>query len=312
MSQQVVVVGGGAMGGAFAAAIAESGRTTTIVDVSPEVLSAVARDGLRITTADGERTVPITATDDAASIGPADIVLIFVKAAHTRSAAGMLAPLMGPDTVVVSLQNGWGNADILAEVVPAAQLAVGVTYHSATVVEPGHVRHTGRGPTFVGPYRDGDSLAGAQRVAAVLQAAGLDVTATTAVKTEIWKKLVLNAATLPTSSLTGSVTGRLGGPGLLEVIDELARETVRVARAQGYDIDETERIERIHAVIANGGAGRSSMLQDVQAERLTEIDTICGAVVRAADGHSLAVPLNRAMVGLVHALERSWTPLEGS
>jgi 2-dehydropantoate 2-reductase len=310
VSDRVVVVGGGAMGGAFAAMLASAGSSTAIVDVAPAVIEAVRRDGLRVTDADGERSVPMDITDDPATLGPADIVLIFVKATHTRSATASLRPLVGPGTVVASLQNGWGNADVLADVVPRDQLVVGVTYHSATVAEPGHVRHTFRAPTFVGPYGDGGSMAGAEHVAAALRSAGLEVTATPTVKTEIWKKLVLNAATLPTSSLTGTVTGRMGAPGLVEVVDELARETVRVARAQGYDIDEAERLERIHTVIANGGTGRSSMLQDAVAHRLTEIDTICGAVTRAADAHDVPAPLNRAMVGLVHALERSWTAEE--
>ena len=90
------------------------------------------------------------------------------------------------------------------------------------------------------------------------------------------------------------------------MVDALARETVQVAQAQGYAIEEQERLDRIHAVIAGGGAGKSSMLQDVEARRLTEIDTICGAVVREAERLGVPVPLNRAMVGLVHALERSW------
>ena len=165
MSGLVVVVGGGAMGGTFAAAIADLGHATAIVDVSHAVLDAIAQEGLRIVTPDGERTVHLPATDDPATLGTADIVLVFVKAAHTRSAAGMLAPILGPDTVVASLQNGWGNADVLAESVPASQLAVGVTYHSATVAAPGVVRHTARGPTFVGPYVDGSEPTGAERVA---------------------------------------------------------------------------------------------------------------------------------------------------
>ena len=307
MSDRVVVVGGGAMGGAFAAAISAAGRATAIVDVARPVIEAVQRNGLRITDADGERSIPLTITDDPVALGPADVVLIFVKAAHTRSAAAALSPLVGPHTVVASLQNGWGNADILAEVVPADRLVVGVTYHSATVVEPGHIRHTFRAPTFVGPYVDGAAMQTAEHVATTLRSAGLETTATSGVKTEIWKKLVLNAATLPTSSLTGTTAGGLGASGLVDVVDELARETVRVARSQGYDIDEAECLDRIHSIIANGGAGRPSMLQDVDARRLTEIDTICGAVTRAADLHGVPVPLNRAMVGLVHALERSWT-----
>lgn len=310
---RIVIVGGGAMGGVFAAAISESGRPTTIVDVSPLVLGAIEHDGLRLTTAEGERSVVVAATADPASVGPADIVLVFVKAAHTRSVAGTLGSLIGPGTVVASLQNGWGNADILAESVPPEQLVVGVTYHSATVVSPGHVRHTGRGPTFVGPYRDGDPLDAADRVAAALQAAGLDVTAAADVKREVWRKLVLNAATLPVASLSLLRAGQLGEPGpLRDLVDGLASEAVSVARALGHDIDTTERIERIHAVLAGAGDGKPSMLQDVEARRLTEIDTINGAVAKAAASVGLEAPLSAAMTALVHGLEQSWRREEGA
>jgi 2-dehydropantoate 2-reductase len=307
VSEQVVIVGGGAMGGAFAAAIAASGRDTVIVDVAPAVLEAIASDGLRIVTADGERSVPMRATADPATLGISDIVLIFVKAAHTAAAAATLGPLIGPETVVASLQNGWGNADVLAAHLPPSQLVVGVTYHSATVTGPGQIRHTGRGATFVGPYLDDGLLDGAERVARLLDEAGFEAHAKAEVKTEIWRKLVLNAATLPTSSLTGLTSGQLGQAGrVLETVDALAREAVLVARAQGYDIGEQERLDRIHAVLAGAGTGRSSMLQDVMARRLTEVDTVNGAVVQAGDRLGIDVPLNRAMVALVHGLERSW------
>ena len=96
MNERVVVVGGGAMGGLFAAAIAASGRDTAIVDVAPAVLDAIAANGLRVTTADGERSYPMRATADPSTLGIADIVLVFVKAAHTRSAGAALGPLIGP------------------------------------------------------------------------------------------------------------------------------------------------------------------------------------------------------------------------
>jgi 2-dehydropantoate 2-reductase len=127
------------------------------------------------------------------------------------------------------------------------------------------------------------------------------------IKTEIWKKLILNAATLPTAALTGLRAGELAQPGsMLDLVDALAAEAVQVARAQGYAIDPTERIERIHTVLAGAGAGKASMLQDAEARRKTEIEVVNGAVVRAAEKMGLDVPLNRAMVALIAGLERGW------
>jgi 2-dehydropantoate 2-reductase len=219
----------------------------------------------------------------------------------------MARSLVGAGTTVVSQQNGWGNADVLAGVYLPVQLVIGVTYHSAMVLEPGCVAHTGKGPTVVGPYLDGVPLDRAERVGALLSGAGIDTAVTPQVKTEVWKKLILNAATLPTASLTRLRAGDLGQPGpMRDLVDAVAAEATAVAQAQGYDIDRQERIDRIHTVLAGAGQGKGSMLQDVEARRKTEIEVINGAVVRAAERAGIDVPLNRAMVALIGGLERGW------
>lgn len=304
---RVAIVGAGAMGGLWAARLAAAGASVTIVDVSAALVSAVKADGLSVQTSEGTETAHPEAVTDAAAVGPADIVFFFVKAQHTASAAASARPLAGPDTIVVSQQNGWGNADVLAGVYPPARIVIGVTYHSATVLGPGRVAHTGQGPTVVGPYEDGADLDHANRVGELLSQAGIDTAVTATVKTEVWKKLILNAATLPTASLTLLRAGALGEPGpMLDLVDAVASEAVAVARAQGYDIDRQERIARIHTVMAGAGQGKGSMLQDVEARRKTEIEVINGAVVRAAAQAGIDVPLNKAMVALIGGLERGW------
>jgi 2-dehydropantoate 2-reductase len=235
------------------------------------------------------------------------VVFFFVKAHHTASAAQLARPLVGSSTTVVSLQNGWGNADVLADTYSPDQIVMGVTYHSATVIAPGRVAHTGKGATYLGPYVDGSPLDRAAAVGQLLGGAGIEATVTPQVKTEVWKKLILNAATLPTAALTRLSAGDLGQPGpMLDLVDALAAEAVQVARAQGYAIDLAERTERIHAVLTGAGAGKASMLQDVEARRKTEIEVINGAVVRAAEKVGMDIPLNRAMVALIGGLERGW------
>ena len=309
----LAIVGGGAIGGVWAARLAAAGSDVAILDVSPAVVEAITRDGLVVERSggagSGSEIVRLRATSRPEEIGQADVVWFFVKAQHTASAAQLARPLVGPKTIVVSQQNGWGNADVLTKTYPPEQLVVGVTYHSATVVAPGHVRHTGQGPAFVGPYEDGGPLSNAEQVAGLLTAAGLETTPTPTVKTEIWKKLILNCATLPTSALTRLTTGALGAPGpLLDLLDQIAAEAVTVANALGYDITLEERLDRIHTLLQNGGAGKASMLQDVEGSRKTEIEVVNAAVVRAAEQLGLGerVPLNRAMVALVNGLERSY------
>lgn len=304
---RTAVIGGGAMGGALAADAVTAGRDVVLVDVSTDLVRHVTEHGLLVETPEGRRTVTLPATADPAGAGPVDLAVVFVKGHHTRSATDTVAGLLGPDTVVLSLQNGWGNADVLAEALPAERLVMGVTYHSCTAAGPGHVRHTGRGPTVVGPYLAQGSTAPAQAAAAFLTAAGWEATATSAVRTEIWKKLVLNAATLPTAALTRLPAGEVGRPGpLRDLVDQLAAEAVAVARAQRLDIDLAERVERIHAVLEGAGKGKASMLQDVEAARKTEIETVNGAVARMGAELGVPTPLNEAMAALVSGVERSW------
>lgn len=303
----VAVVGAGAVGGLWATKLTRSGLSVALVDVASEIVEAVRRDGLVLQEAEQTETVHPLITANPAEIGPVDAVFFFVKAHHTAAAAALAQPLVTSATTVASLQNGWGNADVLAQTYPAGQIVIGVTYHSATVLAPGRVAHTATGPSFVGPYIDDAPPDRAATVRAMLNAAGFEVTLAPQIKTEIWKKLVLNCATLPTSALTRLRAGDLGAPGpLLDLVDAVALEAVAVARAQGYDIDPQERVTRINAALANAGAGKASMLQDVEACRKTEIEVINGAVVRAAERVGVEVPLNRAMVALINGLERGW------
>ncbi|HEY1370699.1 MAG TPA: 2-dehydropantoate 2-reductase [Gaiellaceae bacterium] len=299
---KVAVVGAGAMGSIFGARFAAGGHDTTLVDVSAPLVETIERDGVVIVRDDEETTTHVPATTDPDGLGPADLVVFFVKCYHTDSAARLAQPLVGPDTIVASLQNGWGNGDVLAQTFPAEQIVVGVTYNSGTVLDVGRVAHPGVGPTTVGAFEGGGDRA--ERVAEAIRDGGLDAEVAEPVRPEIWKKLVLNAATLPTAALTGMNAGPLTAQAEMhELVSATAREAVAAARALGYGIDADERVEYIHALLEKAGPAKASMLQDFEAGRRTEIDVINGAVVAAADEHGVDVPLNRAFVALVAGWE---------
>lgn len=294
------------MGGSLAAHAARAGHDVTVVDVSADVVRQIQHGGIEVQAPEGTFTAAVAATLDPSGVGVVDVIVLFVKAQHTDAAARSVAPMIGPNTAVVTLQNGWGNADRLASAVPAEQLVIGVTYNSCTSSGPGQVVHSGRGDTVTGPYQDTD-LTFANVVAELLNSSGWSAQVTTEVRTEIWKKLVLNCATLPTAALSRLNAGALGEPGeVRDVVDAIAAEAVAVAVAQGLSVALPERLQAIHGVLDRAGTGKASMLQDVLAHRKTEIETVNGAVVRIGDGLGIAVPLNRAMVALVHGIERSY------
>ncbi|HET9243482.1 MAG TPA: 2-dehydropantoate 2-reductase [Gaiella sp.] len=304
---KIAVVGAGAMGSIFGARFAQAGHETVLVDVAEPLVEAINAGGITIVRGEEETTTHVPATTDPDSVGPVDVVVFFVKCYHTQSAAELARPLVGADTVVASLQNGWGNGDVLAGVYPAEQITVGVTYNSGLLQAPARVVHPAEQPTLVGSFTNGAGD-GAARLAQALNDAGLQASVAAPVQPEIWKKLILNAATLPTAALTGMHAGALTAVDEAHaLVTDTAREAVGVARALGYEIDADERVEAIHSLLAKAGPSKASMLQDFEAGRRTEIDVINGAVVKAADEQGVAVPINRALLRLVKA----WESLRG-
>lgn len=301
---RVAIVGAGAMGSIFGAAFARAGLDTTLVDTDRALVEHLRAHGLVVARNGDEPVAWPTATTDPAEVGPVDLVLFLVKCYATQAAAELARPLVGARTVVASLQNGWGNADVLAGVFDPRRLVLGVTYHSGTVTGRGRVSHTGVGATFIGPHRDAD-LSVCDELLSAIRATGMEVSARADVEVVIWQKLILNAAVLPTSALTRLPISPLAERPVGDVVDTLAREAVAVARAAGHPIELEERLETIHRILAGAGMGRASMLQDVEAGRRTEIDVINGAVIRAAERHGIDVPVNRALFALVKGVERA-------
>lgn len=303
---KIAVLGGaGAMGSALGAILHEAGNAVTLVDVAAGAVETINQRGLMIEEKDGTtRTVPIPATTDPASVGVADLAIVFVKCYHTEAAVRAAAPLIGPETVVLSLQNGWGNAPRIAGIVGDERVAVGVTYHSATVKEPGRVLHGGKGMTFIGEM--GKPISERVRhIASTFEAAGIPITPSDAVLNEIWKKLALNVVTLPTSAITGVTADRLlDTEEMRGLMRSLLDEMAPVAAAHGIRLDVEERWEAITGLLSCLAPGtRGSMLQDIQAKRRTEIDVINGAIVAAGKECGIPTPYSDTMVALIKALE---------
>jgi 2-dehydropantoate 2-reductase len=304
---RIAVVGAGAMGSIFGARFVQGGHETVLVDVIESLVDTVNTSGVTIVRGDEETATRVPATTDPSSVGAVDAVVFFTKCYHTAAAAQSAHPLVGAQTIVASLQNGWGNGDVLAAEYDPAQIVLGVTYNSGLVLGPGRVRHPADAATTLGPFA-GDSTGDAERLAQAIRDGGLEAEVAAQVRPEIWKKLVLNAATLPTAALAGMNAGALTeDPEMHELVSETAREAVAVARALGYDIDPEERVDSIHALLERAAATKGSMLQDFEAGRRTEIDVINGAVVRAAAESGVDVPLNRALVALV----KGWEAMRG-
>jgi len=305
---KIAVLGAGAMGSAFGGQLAKAGHAVTLIDVSREVVEAVNQRGLLIEDKAGEREcIKLSASTNPAEVGLVDLVLVFVKCYHTSAAVSSVMPILGPDTVVISLQNGWGNGPKIAGIVGAERLVVGVSYHSATVRGPGHVLHAGKGMTFMGEL-DGRMTPRLMEISKTFCDAGIECTATPHVLQEIWSKLALNAATLPTQSIIRLTAERLlDTPAMQDLMRNLLKEVVAVAGAQSIQLDFDERWNAITGLLRKLAPNtKGSMLQDVENKRRTEIDVINGAIVEAGQRLGIPTPYNDAMVCLIKSMEASF------
>ena len=305
---RVAMLGGtGAMGGLYGARLAEAGHDVTLVDVHSDAVARVNRDGLRLDSATGSDMIRVPATTDPSTVGVVDVVIVFVKCYDTEAATRSVLPAIGDDTVVLSLQNGWGNAARIADIVGADRVAVGVSYNSATVLGPGHVRHAGTGRTFLGEL-DGRVSERVARIATALDDAGLEAEATGEVLLQVWSKLALNVCTLPTSAVLRFTADQLvADANVRELMREILAEAVAVANARDIPLDFDERWAKITDILTRAVGGKASRLQDVESKRRTEIDVINGAVAEMGAEAGIPTPYNETMTLLVKTIEDAYS-----
>jgi 2-dehydropantoate 2-reductase len=307
----VCVVGAGALGCLFGGMLARAGMRVTLIGRATHV-EAIRRDGLRFESGGRLETISVTATQDMAAVGGARLVLFCVKSADTDAAARALAPHLGRDAVVLSLQNGVDNVERIRGEIDNLVLP-GLVYVAAEMAGPGRVRHTGGGSLTIGELKafrrnDGADRSRLEQIAALLAGVGIKVTISEAVEADLWTKLVMNCAYNAISALTGSQYGKMVAlPEIRAVMAEAVREVVAVAAAKGVQL----RDDLVDAAIrlADGmPVTISSTAQDLQRGRRTEIDHLNGYVVREGDAMGIATPVNRTLNALIKLAERSGKP----
>jgi 2-dehydropantoate 2-reductase len=301
---KVAVVGAGAMGSLFGALLAEAGQEVWLYDVWVAHVQAVKQNGLQIEREGQTRTVRINATTDPAEIGRADLVIIFVKSTQTKAAAETARAIAGSEGTVMTLQNGMGNADTIARSIAADRILAGTTSHGATMLAAGRIRHAGIGATTIGSWADTDQgRLRAEKLADFFNSAGIEAQAVADVRSVVWNKLLINIGINAVTALCGIKNGQLLD---LATTRELSRgaveEAMAVARAQHIGIKD-DAVNIVFKVAEATGANRSSMGQDVDNKRQTEIAAINGFIVREAHRLGLEAPINFALTALIETLQ---------
>jgi len=302
------MLGAGALGSAIGGTLAAGGSDVTLVDRYDAHVDAINRSGLRMQVGDSERVVRVTAVTDARALSTMDLVIVLVKSYDTRGAIEAAAPsIVGPDTVVMSLQNGMGHEDILADVVGRDHLMAGKTYVGGVFLSPGNViAGTQRKETIIGEL-DGRISDRARAIAAEFERADLPTIISDNIAATIWDKLLINVATGAVAAITRLTYGDLYRVPEIEATAIAAvAEAMAVARAEGITLSFVDPCDPwVKASAGLPAAFKTSMLQSLEKGTLTEIDFINGAVVRAGAKAGVPTPVNSTLVACIKGIERA-------
>jgi 2-dehydropantoate 2-reductase len=308
-ADRILVLGTGAMGCFFAARFARAGHPVTLAGTWADTLARAGDPGITVEEGDAEWTARVDARlRDTLPPGAFALTLVMVKAHQTESVATIAAAATAGDGLVATLQNGWGNREILQAAAPG-RVCAGTSVSGIAVVGPARVRGTHR-RTVLGTERQTDTRVRA--AAARLNAAGIATEVSDAIDGALWLKLAVNCAINPLSALLGRTNGDLAAdPTARGTMAAVAAEVGAVARARGTPLDRDPAEEAL-AVASATGSNRSSMLQDLERGAVTEVDQINGAVCREGRRVGVPTPVNDGLWRAMRARQGLADPLPGT
>lgn len=299
---KVMIIGPGAMGLLFAARLKRfTNEEVMLLDYKKERADFLNKNGVKVEGIKGDFHVHVPVLlKDKVFVAP-DFVMIFVKAYNTRDAAYEIRDIIEHNTVVLTLQNGLGNIEILEEIIER-KVYGGITAEGATLLSPGHVRHAGYGDTIIGPFHKG-----LQDLQDILNRAGFKTEIRDDIEGIVWGKLLINIAINPLTAITGLKNGMLPKmDGTKKIMEGCLREAIEIADKKGIRLPYEDPVKKAHGVCKNTAGNISSMLQDVLAHKPTEIDFLNGAIVREGEKLGIRTPVNSTLTHLVHVIQETY------
>ena len=265
-------------------------------------MEAIQENGLKITGAT-ELVVSLKCVTDINDCAIPDLIILGVKAYDTEKAVKDCAPILGTETRILTFQNGLGNVEAIQKLEPDRKITGGITSHGATSISDGVVRHGGIGETKIG-WPDGHLDEDLLEIASSFTASGIETTISTNIKREIWAKALVNSAINPLTALQGEENGCiLNEPTLTSLARAVVEEGVKAANAIGHSFANDEIFSLTMKVANDTSNNRSSMLQDIDKDRRTEIDQINGVIASKGKASGIPTPINDALVKAIKGLE---------
>ena len=291
------------MGSLIGGMLARGGKDVVLLDVDQAHLDAVNADGLTMELGEDTQNIRIPAIKPSELKSPVDLMIVLTKTFHTEAALNDAKGGIGPDTQVLSIQNGLGNGERVAAVVPMERVFIGMNLYPATKLGPGKITSHGRGNIMLWSA-DGEDRPAAKAIAAELDSGGVACEADADAIKAIWEKICFNTGMNPVAALTRSTVGQMGDHGH-DLVMSIVTESCAIARAAGYAVDEDSVKSTVKMAFREHRGHKSSMFQDMSAGRRTEIDAINGGIADVADRLGIPAPINRTMARLVRLAEES-------
>jgi 2-dehydropantoate 2-reductase len=303
---KILVMGAGAVGAYYGAQLQQAGEDVVLC-ARGDNLRALRENGLEIKSSKADLRLAVKATGNPREYAPYDLILFAVKSYDTESAARQLTGCLSPDGVLMTIQNGVENEEVLCRVFPRDVVMGGNSRVGAELIAPGKVLHTALGEIEFGEL-DGRKSARAERLAEVFRRAGILGELSDDLLTIRWYKLMGNNSTNSVSALSHTTLGQmLGDEDGFNLVRTLMLETLAVGRAEGAKVSD-ERVDaqlRMIQKSLNAGAIKTSTLQDLEKGKPLEYEAISGAVLRAARRHRIKVPATEAVYTLLKLLEKT-------
>jgi len=309
---KITVFGLGAMGSIYAALLADDGNEVWAVDPWKEQIDAIRRNGLKVEGASGDRTVSsINVSESAESVlenlKDTELFIVATKASGVESAAKTIQPLINSNNHVLTIQNGLGSGERLAEFIPEKNILLGVAEgFGASVKEPGHIQHTAMKMIRIGSYKEGNENI-VDDITQTWQQAGFNASYYSDISQLIWEKFICNVAySAPCTVFEKSVIELTKDPNGQKVSQNCALEAWRVAREKGINLCFENPIDYITEFAERVGDSKPSMYLDHLARRTSEIDAINGMVPVVANSVGLDAPYNEILTHILRSREAAW------